>query len=66
MQTIITIVIICAILGAIGALLACGRPKDVAAGATSGAFWSMGCMLRLVIFAILIAAGIWLVNLLLA
>lgn len=66
MQTIITIVIICAILGAIGALLAGGRPKDVAAGATSGAFWSMGCMLRLVIFAILIAAGIWLVNLLLA
>jgi len=66
METIITIVIICAIIGAIGALLAGGRPKDVAAGATSGAFWSMGCMLRLVIFAILIAAGIWLVNLLLA
>lgn len=66
METIITIVIIFAILGAVGALLAGGRPKDVAAGAADGAFWSMGCMLRLVVLAILIAAGIWLINVLLA
>lgn len=66
METILTIVIICAVLGTLGALLAGGRPKDVAEGATSGAFWSMGCMLRLVILAVLVAAGIWLINLLLA
>lgn len=66
METILTIVIIFAILGALGALLAGGRPKDVAEGATSGAFWSLGCMLRLVLLAVLVMAGLWLINSLLA
>jgi len=66
METIVTIVIIFAILGALGALLAGGRPKDVAEGATSGAFWSLGCMLRLVLLAVLVMAGLWLINSLLA
>lgn len=66
METIVTIVIIFAILGALGALFAGGRPKDVAEGATSGAFWSLGCMLRLVLLAVLVMAGLWLINSLLA
>lgn len=64
MNTILTIIIICAILGALGALLAGGRPKDIAEGAASGAFWSMGCMVRLLLLIIFVLVAIWVISLL--
>lgn len=64
MGTIIMIILGIAVLGAvIGFLGGAGKAEDAAAGAAAGAIWSTGCIVQLIIAAIPVAIGLWLLSL---
>ena len=64
MGTIIMIILGIAAIGAvIGFLGSGGKAEDAAAGAAAGALWSTGCIVQLIIAAIPIAIGLWLLSL---
>lgn len=66
MGTIITIIIVVAVIGAIiGFLNSGGKMEDAAAGAVAGAVGSTGCMIQLIIAAIPVLVGLWLISLIL-
>lgn len=62
MGTILTIVIIFAVIGAIIGLFS-GEKGGMSRGALIGAAGSIGCMVRLMIIAIPVLIGIWLLGL---
>ena len=64
MGTIIMIILGIAVLGAvIGFIGSGGKAEGAAAGAAPGAIGSTGCILQLIIAAIPVALGLWLLSL---
>lgn len=63
MGTILTIIAIVAVIGAIIGFLVGGKKEDAAAGAVAGAFGATGCIFQLIIWAIPVAIGLWLLSL---
>ena len=65
MGTIILIILGIAVIGAIVGFIGGGGKKaeDAAAGAAAGAIYSTGCIVQLIIAAIPVAIGLWLLSL---
>lgn len=65
MGTLIMIILGIAVIGAVIGFLGGGgsRAEDAAAGAAAGAIWSTGCIVQLIIAAIPVAVGLWLLSL---
>jgi len=63
MGTILTIIGVVAVIGAVIGFLVGGSSEDAAAGAKAGAVGATGCMFQLMIAAIPVAIGLWLLSL---
>ena len=64
MGTIIMIILGIAVIGAvIGFVSSGGKAEDAAAGAAVGAMWSTGCIVQLILMAIPVVIGLWLLSL---
>lgn len=64
METILMIIVGIAVIGAVvGFVSSGGKAQDAAAGAAAGAIGSVGCIVQLIISAIPIALGLWLLRL---
>jgi hypothetical protein len=63
MGTVLTIIAVVAIIGAlIGFFGSGGKSEDAAAGAAAGAMFAGGCMFQLFIYGLMALAGIWLIK----
>jgi len=65
METIIQIILVVAVIGAvIGFISSGGKKEDAAAGAATGAIGAAGCIFQLIIMAIPVLLGLWFLDLL--
>ena len=63
METVLTIIAVVAIIGAlIGYFSSGGKSDEAAAGAAAGAMMAGGCMVQLFIFGLMALAGLWLIK----
>lgn len=63
METIITIIIIAALIGGAIGFFSSGKGEDAAAGAMGGAMFAGSCLFQLLIYGIVIFLAIWVFSL---
>lgn len=64
MGTVLTIIAVVAVIGAlIGFLGGGGKSEDAAAGAAAGAIMAGGCLFQLFIYGLMALAGLWIIKL---
>lgn len=63
METIFLIILVVAVVFGVVGFLNRGDAKDAASSAFMGAIWSTGCMIQLILLAIPVLIGIWLIGL---
>lgn len=63
MGTIIQIILVVAVIGAVIGFFVGGKKEDAAAGAAAGALGATGCIFQLILYAIPVLIGLWLLGL---